>query len=378
MTEVHPDNRVKLAGGQQDASLEETSTPGSHYQVRVVKESEWPKWNALVSRSPQGTLFHTTNWLQTTGAPFRVYGCYQQDSLVAGMVVEMVGPKIAGHSYFTTSADELRTSGGSVGHVIGHSASCPYLGVVLPPPSKKYLTTLAQHRRILNSLAAHVRDEFVSVHSRMVPEVIDMQPFIWAGYSIDVRYTFRIDLSDLATAWGNMTDKRRNDIRKAERDGIIVNDQGSMQDLLSLVSGTFQRQGRAARFSELANRRDQMLRDKNQGRCFIARDRSGDAVAGIYLVWDEKCAYYLMGGYGAAAAHRGAGALAIWEAIRYAGGTLALQQFDILASSNPFIERFIRDFAGRLTVTFMVNYERPSFLRDVRRVMRRVKSLIIR
>lgn len=62
-------------------------------------------------------------------------------------------------------------------------------------------------------------------------------------------------------------------------------------------------------------------------------------------------------------------ALAIWEAIRYAGRAIGVQQFDILASSNPSIERFIRDFAGHLTVAFVVDYERPSVSRDIRRVV---------
>jgi Acetyltransferase (GNAT) domain len=369
---------MNLGQDHNESRITQATPAVSQYNVRTIQESEWPVWDAFVHESPQGTLFHTTKWLTSTGAPFRIYGCYQEDALIGGMAVELVGPKAAGHSFFTTSTGELEVNGNSVGNVLCHGASCPYLGVVLPPPSKKYLTTLAQHRRILNSLALHIKDQFASIHSRMVPEVIDMQPFIWAGYSISLRYTFRIDLSDLAIAWGDMTDKRRNDIRKAERDGIIVDDQGSMQDILALVMGTFQRQGRAARFSELAERRDQMLRDNNQCRCFIARNRSGEAVGGIYMVWDNKCAYYLMGGYGVASAHRGAGALAIWEAIRFASSTLGLQQFDILAAGSPSIERFIRDFAGRLTVAFMVDYSRPSFSRDVQRVMRRVKSLIIR
>jgi len=330
------------------------------YPVRTLEAHEWPTWDAFVSQSPTGTLFHTTKWLKTTGTPFRIFGCYRQDSLIGGMAVEIVGPKAAGHSDFTIG---------------GGSVNCPYLGVVLPTPSKKYLTTLTQHRDILNSLACHVRDQFASIDCRMGPNVIDMQPFMWADYSISLRYTYRIDLSDLGVAWNNMTDKRRNDIRRAQRDGIIVDDQGSMQDILSLLKGTLQRRRRAVRFNELADRRDQMLRADNQCRAFVARERSGQAVGGIYMVWDEKCAYYLWGGYGTTAAHRGAGALAIWEAIRYAGSRLRLQQFNLLASEVRLIERFMRDFGGYLTPTFIVRYQRPS---DLQKVMWRLKTMVRR
>jgi len=279
------------------------------------------------------------------------------------MVVEIVGRKAAGHSDFTIG---------------GCSVNCPYLGVVPPSPSRKHLTTLTQHRDILNSLACHVRDQFDSIDCRMGPNVTDMQPFMWAGYSTSLRYTYRIDLSDLGVAWSNMTDKRRNDIRKAERDGFVIDDQGSMRDILFLLKGTLQRKGQAARFNELADSRDQMLRADNQCRAFVARDCSGQAVAGIYMVWDEKCAYYLWGGYGITAAHRGAGALAIWEAIRYVGNTLRLQQFNLLASEVRRIERFMRDFGGYLTPAFIVSYERPSFSKDPQKVMWRLKAMVRR
>ena len=346
------------------------STAG--YLVRAVEANEWPTWNGFVRQSSQGTLFHTTKWLQTTGVPFLIYGCYRHGTLTGGMVIEIVGRQAAGHSFFTTSTEE----GQSADHVVGHAFSCPYLGVVLPPPTRKYITTLRQHRNITTSLATHVRDQYMSVDSRMGPDVVDMEPFISAGYSISLRYTYCIDLSDLGIAWSNMTDKRRNDIRKAERDGFTIDNEGSMEDMVSLYRGTFQRKGRAARFNELADRRDKMLRADNQCRCFIARDRSGEAVAGIYMVWDEKCAYYLYGGYGVTAAHRGAGALAIWEAIRHAGSTLGLSRFDLLGGGLGLIERFMRDFGGRLTVTFVVHYERPSLSRDVRRALQRLRAII--
>src|SRR6202043_2742893 len=199
------------------------------------------------SESPSGTLFHTTRWLGTTGVPFRIYGCYHQESLIGGMVVEIAGRDTAGHSCFTTWTAESQAPGSSSRDDNPHITNCPYLGVVLPPPSKKYVTTLTYHRNILSSLAGHVRDQFATVRCVMGPEVVDMQPFIWAGYIISLPYTYRIDLSNLDIVWSNMTDKRRNDIRKAERDGITVDNEGSIQDVLSLYKGALQSHGREAR-----------------------------------------------------------------------------------------------------------------------------------
>jgi hypothetical protein len=341
---------MRVREKQDKVQVEEAKVPAPQYLVRILDANEWPAWDAFVSKSPQGTLFHTTKWLQTTGEAFKIYGCFKDDCLIGGMVVEVVDHRIAGHSH--------------------HS---PYLGVVLPPSFPKYLTTLTYHKNILIALANYVKEQFQAISSRMGPDVRDVQPFIWAGYSISVRYTYRIDLRDLDAAWLNMEDKRRNDIRKAERDGITIDHEGSMKDILSLVETTFQRQRQRVDFGELAMRREKVLSANNQCRCFVAKSSAGEPIAGVFMVWDEKCAYYLLGGYHPESSHRGAGALAIWNAIRYAGEALELQQFDFVGSTVRPVERFFRDFGGFLIPTYVVNFQHPSLSRDLRRVLQRVR-----
>jgi hypothetical protein len=324
----------------------------SEYRVRLLDENEWGAWNEFVKASPQGTLFHTSKWLRTSGLPFRIYGCFKDDSLVGGMVVEVLGHQIAGHTH--------------------HS---PYLGVVLPPPSPKYLTTLTYHKNILVALANYVYGQFRELSCRMSPQVIDLQPFIWARYATSIRYTYRIELSDLDVAWRNMEDKRRNDIRKAERDGVTVESGGTMKDVLSLVEMSFERHQEKVHFAEMAIRREKVLGADDQCRCFVAKDGAGQAIAGAFMVWDTKSAYYLLGGYDPKSSHRGAGALAIWAAIRHAGETLGLQWFDFVGSTVRPVERFFRDFGGILTPHYVVEFHHPSLSRDMRRVWERVKTL---
>jgi len=112
---------------------EQSADSAAGYPVRTIEENEWSTWDGFVRQSPQGTLFHTTRWLQNTGVPFRIYGCYHDGALVGGMVVEIVGRQTAGHSHFTSSTEV----GQSTDRTVGHAFSCPDLGVVLPPPTKK-------------------------------------------------------------------------------------------------------------------------------------------------------------------------------------------------------------------------------------------------
>lgn len=317
--------------------------------VRALAPADWPAWNALVEASAQGTHFHSTHLLETNRMGYQLIGCFRGDTLLGGFAYELPAPKIAGHSPIT-----------------------PYSGIVLACPAAKYLTVLNQHKNVTFALANHLKEELNSIDCHMGPEVIDVQPFTWAGYNTSVRYTYRIDLTDLDCVWHEMEDKRRNDIRKAERDGIIVDSGGAMSEVLALAEMTFERQEEKFAHPELALRRYQSLLERGQAKCFIARNPAGRPVAGVYVEWDWRHAYYLVGGYDPTQPHRGAGALAIWEAIKYAKVNLGLQKFDFAGSTVRPIERFFREFGGTLTPTYVVLWQRTSLARDLRRACRRL------
>jgi hypothetical protein len=73
---------------------------------------------------------------------------------------------------------------------------------------------------------------------------------------------------------------------------------------------------------------------------FIAEDDQGRRHAGVYMVWDENSAYYLMGGGDPALRNGGAASLCMWEAVKYAS-TVA-RSFDFEGSMLESVERFFR------------------------------------
>lgn len=143
---------------------------------------------------------------------------------------------------------------------------------------------------------------------------------------------------------------------------------------MALIEKTYERQDKAEYFASLAGRVAQLVGQINQSRCFVARDKEGVPLAGICVMWDEKAAYYYLGGYNPEG-HRGAGALAIWQAMRYAHSVLKVQRFDFLGpGSVRHLERFFRDFGGNLIPTFYVNWEQTSLPRELYRVLRRARA----
>jgi len=308
------------------------------YQVRALGAEQYAEWDRFVKWSPQGTLFHTSDWLERSGDQFAIYGCYKGNELRGGLAIGTFGPKFSGHPRVT-----------------------PYLGLVLPPREGKYVTTLSNEKEIVLVLARHLKTETRKVTCRFSPEVVDLQPFIWEGYSTSVRYTYRLNVGNLDAVWENMDSTRRKNIRRAQQDGITIEHGAPFGDLFSMVESTYKRQNRDVRFRDAAFRYNEMLTSANKCRAFVARSKAGQCLAAVYIVWDEKRTYYLLGGHhDSEGSHHSAGALAMWEAIRFTAEKLKLPEFDFEGSTIPAVERFFRKFGGILTPTYRVTWDGRS------------------
>jgi hypothetical protein len=79
----------------------------------------------------------------------------------------------------------------------------------------------------------------------------------------------------------------------------------------------------------------------------FACDEAGRVHAVVYVVWDERAAYYLMGGADPRLRTSGASSLLMWEAIMRARRVTDV--FDFEGSMLRPVERFFRAFGGHQT-----------------------------
>lgn len=314
----------------------------ANFEVAVLDKSQFGDWDCFVESSPQGTLFSTSSWLSASGQRFSIYGVLQNGRLIAGIPVAHrvlpLGVKSAEHPPLT-----------------------PYLGVLHEPSEAKYVKRITREKEIHRAIAMQLKQDFGNIRFNFHPGETDLQPFIWEGYSSDVRYTYRMPLDDISRVWDEMEKRRRNDIHRAERDGVVVEKSVDFEDFFSLVEKTFERQSMQAGFRATAIRYDQLLSSSNQRQIFIAKDDARAPIAGVYLVWDQHRAYYLLGGYDPESGHTGASAIAMWEAIQFAANELKLAQFDFEGSMVPAVEQFFRKFGGTLTPYYSVSWASPFF-----------------
>src|SRR5690606_30644590 len=154
------------------------------------------------------------------------------------------------------------------------------------------VTARSAHKDLVMAAADYLQVNYDAVAMGHSPAFLDVQPYTWKGYDVRVRYTYVVDVDDLDACWDRMDQSRRRNVRRAEKDGIVVRREDDIEVMLDLVRLTYTRQGKAASFVDYARRLYKGL-DRDTAGIFIARRPDGVPVAGSLIVWDDRCAYYL-------------------------------------------------------------------------------------
>lgn len=310
-----------------------------NFEIRPLYEREFPLWDEFVDESLEGTLFHKSFWLRASPRMFLIYGYFKGGELRAGIPI----PYLALLGF----------------KAVSHPPLTPYLGTVFKKRNSKYVTIISEEKEINKEFARGLKREFCSVNFSFPVGVVDLQPFIWEGFSTSIAYTYIIPLGgNLEDIWKDVDDKRRNDIKKAEKDGIRIIQSDDFRRTYTLIENTFVRQEKKASFQSAAFSYDQTLKARKQCQSFLAMDKDGSPLAATYIAWDNKRSYYLMGGYDAEKHHHGASAMATWEAIKFSKNELGLSEFDFEGSMVPNIEQYFRKFGGNLIPHYTVSWHK--------------------
>jgi hypothetical protein len=244
---------------------------------------------------------------------------------------------LARHPYVTRSR-------AGVG-MLTHPPLTPALGPWIAPSGGGYARRLATEHRRMEELIA-LLPPFDIYRQQFAPEVTNALPFQWAGFDAEVRYTYRLDdLSDLDRAWAACRQNVRANVRKA-RAVMDVRDDLGLDTLLRLTVTTLRRRQAPVAFTRsMMQRIDAAAAARGARRMLFAVDAHDRVHAALYLVWDARTAYYLMGGTDHDLGAGGAMSLLMWEAIRFASGVASA--FDFEGSMVRPIERFFRSFGAR-------------------------------
>ena len=187
--------------------------------------------------------------------------------------------------------------------------------------------------------------------------------YLWDGWAIMVDVTFILHFEGISERdiWDGLDPSRKRSIKRARKDGIHVScpeDTNELDELISLYEKTFMRQRRKPPYPDLCMKIMRESMRLGMGKGWVAREKGGAPIAFVFIVWDERWAYYLFGGYDHERKHHGAGALAMWEAIRFLHRK-GLRGLDFEGSHIRNIARYFKGFGARPVPYYVLYRESP-------------------
>ena len=190
----------------------------------------------------------------------------------------------------------------------------------------------------------------------------DWQPFFWAGWQQETRYTYRLNIENLATVFENFNENTKRNIRKSAQN-FTIESGDNFDKFLEINALTYKRQQIKNPISlQTWQSVEQVLTEKNARSIFFAKNTEGSYEAAVYVIFDNSTAYYLAGGSTELGRSKGAMHGLLWQAIQEAAAR-GCRVFDFEGSMLQGVEPFFRGFGGELTPYFRVFKYSNRFLK---------------
>jgi hypothetical protein len=224
----------------------------------------------------------------------------------------------------------------------------PSIGLFYVNPAESIVGRNSFDKELISAIADYFKSlepHFVDIN--LPYGVTDTQPFTWKGFESRHRYSYICDLSlSEAELMANLSPEKRKSISKAAKDGIAVQETRDMEAVYGLVLQSLQR-NKKDKNTHLIRKILHEFATPENSMAFVA-SRGGVPLSACFCVLGSDTAVYLFGGFDEKEMHHGAGVACMWQGMLKAK-RLGKAWFDFEGSMYPGIERYFREFGGKLT-----------------------------
>jgi hypothetical protein len=290
---------------------------------QVLDREDYPEWDDLIDKSPHGTIFHYSWWLQTAAADFTIHVVRnEKGAIVAGLPIPFQKRRLLKlfHSPILT----------------------PYLGPVFDLSEADTICDKLHLMRSHGELLAHSVKSFDSFRYVAGACAPDLQGFLWAGFKVQLAFTFRFPAtySPEQIASG-MTRTHLQKLKKAIRSNLSVTRDEGFEDLIVLNRKTFEKQGLQPPYSPaLLRKLWNAAYSQERAHLYVARTSDGKPAAALLTVHDKRTTYQIVSGVNPELREIPGAYLVLWNALQ---DTLrAGRDFDFEGSSLRGVEPFYR------------------------------------
>lgn len=170
-------------------------------------------------------------------------------------------------------------------------------------------------------------------------------PFFWHRYTAVTRYTYVLeDIENIDETWGRISSKARKLVRKGQRNAEIK--RGLDPEVFYTEhEKVFLKQGLRCPFSwEQWIRIYKACKEQSACEIFYAQEEGGNIASVLFLMWDEKSSYLLLGGSVPEFQNLDTYSAVIWETIKFTAKKGL--KYDFEGSVIKRISKSFREFGG--------------------------------
>lgn len=291
-------------------------------QCDILERSEYEAWDALVDRSPHGTVFHYSWWLDTASREFDILGVRDKRGSLCGGI-PLPKKKRAGLTLF--HAPQLTPFLGPIFDVSNITDPCERL----------YLM------RSAGELLAQRMPRFDSFRCMVGACGPDLQGFLWAGFRAELAYTFRMPAGrSLGSVESQITRTHLQKLAKAKRLAVSVTRSDDVEAFAKLCKIGSIHADRQLYPVELPMRLWSAGFERGKSDFYLARTSDNEPIATILTVHDTRTTYQIVSAFDPEKREVPGSYLLLWTVLREA--LEAKRDFDFEGSALRGVEQYYR------------------------------------
>jgi hypothetical protein len=319
--------------------------------LTMVQCTDKSTWDDFVKNSLQGSVFCRTDFLDALGVDYDIWLIEDRGKPLIGTVILRQGVEIlpAPHGFTLYQ-----------GPIFSHHVNAQPLH-----------TRTALILKLIEEFLAHLSQHYYRLSFCLHYSHSDLRGLQWFNYHepdkgqfrFELQYTGLLDLhqfNDLEAYLASIRTTRRYEYRKALRGGMNVESSDDISTLLYLHRLTFERTGLvqtdeiAATVKKIAS----AALNNNFGEMLVCRNPSGEIVSATLFLFDEHCAYYLIGANHPEQRNANGNTLLFVESILRAKNR-GLRWIDTCGINSPFRGDYKTSFNAAPAPYFVVTWDLP-------------------
>lgn len=324
-------------------------------ELIIAEETDRQKWDDVVDRSPNGTIFHSWKWLKILEkhSCLKIAGIRSRGELYPLFIMDKekaVG--IYPLFFFKNSLIRSCYSPPTLVEMV-------FLGPLFPgmdsmKEEKKQIFIEEVQKLIDRFIKKDQKANYIQINT--TPGYEDCRSFRWSGYTVEPMYTYYIDISQgTDLLWKSFNRSLRYYIEKARKEGITVTD-GTKDDVL-FIYDLLKERGRIASPKELMGDLFSGF-SPNHLKVFMAKTNSETLSGIITILYKDKVTFWA-GAPRCSYKGLSPNELLLWESIRWAAEQ-GYKTFEIEGADDYSLFPFKRKFNGKVIPYYKMKWMSPS------------------